>query len=92
MLFCVHELILASVDDIKKLSLYIDLQTMPKYADKPEETEETAAEDPSDKKLSNKELGRMKRKQIVLAKAGGVGVGEGEEEEEPLSKKNKSEL
>lgn len=82
----------ASVDDIKKLSLYIDLQTMPKYADKPEETEETTAEDTSDKKLSNKELGRMKRKQIVLAKAGGVGVGEGEEEEEPLSKKNKSEL
>jgi tRNA (guanine-N(7)-)-methyltransferase subunit TRM82 len=79
------------VDDIKKLSLYIDLKSMPKYADKPEEAEETT-EAPLDKKLSNRELGRMKRKQIVLEKAGGVGVGEGEEEEEPLGKKSKSEL
>lgn len=79
------------MDDIKKLGLYMDLQAMPKYAEKPEEPEETVAEAPLDKKLSNKELGRMKRKQVVLAKAGGASTGGGQEEvEEPESKKAKS--
>ena len=49
----------ASAEDLKKLDLYSDLVSMPKYT--------AAADEPSGATLSKKELGRMKSKQAVLA-------------------------
>jgi hypothetical protein len=47
------------MEDLKKLDLYSDLVSMPKYSADASET--------SSRTLSKKELGRMKSKQAVLA-------------------------
>ena len=48
------------MEDLKKLDLYSDLVSMPKY-------NAAEASEGSSKRLSKKEMGRMKSKQAVLA-------------------------
>ncbi|TFK39886.1 WD40-repeat-containing domain protein [Crucibulum laeve] len=89
-------LLQATPEELKKLDLYGDLTSMPKYSDSEaaEATPEVAAG--GEKAKSKKELGRLKNKTKVLAKmavsaaTGDARAGE-DELEEPETKRTKSE-
>ncbi|KAF8967637.1 WD40-repeat-containing domain protein [Flammula alnicola] len=63
-----RSLLPATPESLKKLALYSDLVSLPKYAD-PFEGDDAKAKGKGKTELSKKELGRMKTKQAVLAKA-----------------------
>ncbi|KAH9479543.1 tRNA (guanine-N(7)-)-methyltransferase non-catalytic subunit TRM82 [Psilocybe cubensis] len=102
-------LVSATAEEVKKLDLYGDLTSMPKYASDgdiegegdttlpigaPElSSSETAKGKKGQVELSKKELGRIKTKQAVLAKAQKMevdGETKTEEEEAPESKRARS--